>query len=162
MVTTIIGIDPGLSGAIACCHAGAWTIVDMPVLTLARNRKTKREIDLPRLTETLRDMAWASSDAHAVIEQVGAMPGQGVSSVFSFGKSYGCTLGILAALQIPVTPVAPVTWKKAMGVNAGKDGCRARAAQLLPGSATAFARVKDDGRAEAALIALYGLRSLGS
>lgn len=78
--------------------------------------------------------------------------------MFAFGKAYGTLRGVVAALGIPMTVVSPVTWKRALGVPAAKDGARARASQLLPDAAAHWQRVKDHGRAEAALIALYGLR----
>ena len=153
--TVILGIDPGLSGAVALYVAdtGALVVHDMPTLDLARGGKAKRELDA---VELARLIDAAGPIAHAYIEQVGAMPGQGVSSVFSFGKSYGLALGVLAANFIPHTLVPPQRWKRALGVPAAKDGARARASQLLPAHAALWTRVKDDGRAEAAMIALYG------
>ncbi|NDC04371.1 MAG: hypothetical protein EBZ81_15760 [Betaproteobacteria bacterium] len=95
------------------------------------------------------------ADTVAVVEQVNAMPGQGVSSMFSFGQAYGVVLGVLAGLSIPATAVTPAIWKKALKLNSGKDAARAKAAQLWPSHAGEFKRVKDDGRAEAALLAYY-------
>ena len=128
----------------------------MPTLILARAGKSKREVD----AHVLADWIECERPGHALIENVGAMPGQGVSSVFAFGKGYGVIIGVLCALQIPVTFVSPQRWKKALAVPAAKDGARARASQLLPSAASNWSRVKDDGRAEAALIALYGLQTL--
>jgi crossover junction endodeoxyribonuclease RuvC len=88
------------------------------------------------------------------------MPGQGVSGVFAFGKAYGIILGVIAGHSIPLTLVPPVRWKRQMGVTKSKDGCRARASQLLPAAAHQWPLRKHDGRAEAALIALYGARQL--
>jgi len=126
---------------------------DVPTLALSRNGKAKRE---PDMIELARLVDAAGPIDHAFIEAVGAMPGQGVSSVFAFGKVFGLLLGILAANFIPHTLVPPVRWKRALGVPADKDGARARASQLLPTHAGLWTRAKDDGRAEAALIALYG------
>jgi crossover junction endodeoxyribonuclease RuvC len=92
----------------------------------------------------------------AYLERVNAMAGQGVSSVFSFGRSSGIVEGILAAYDITTTLVTPQTWQKSMEVRGGKDGSRERAMQLFPMHAAMFARVKDDGRADAALMAAYG------
>jgi crossover junction endodeoxyribonuclease RuvC len=157
----IAGIDPGLSGAVALLDAASGAVVglwDMPTLELKRGGKTKRELDPHALAGALgRDRI-----GHAFIEQVGAMPGQGVSSVFSFGKSYGVVIGVLATLGIPMSLVPPQTWKRSLGVPAAKDGARARASQLMPAAAHHWPLVKHDGRAEAALIATYGLRSLAS
>ena len=87
------------------------------------------------------------------------MPGQGVTSMFSFGRSLGILEGTLAGLDIPYTLVTPQVWKKAMGANASKDGAREMAMRLWPSKSELFKRKKDDGRAEAALLALYLLRT---
>jgi len=155
----IAGIDVGLSGAVALLDAetgGVIDIWDMPTLALIRGGRNKRELDPHSIAAALgRDRI-----GHAFVEQVGAMPGQGVSSVFSFGKTYGITIGVLATLGIPYSFAVPQVWKKALGVPAAKDGARARATQLLPSAAHYWPLVKHDGRAEAALIAYYGLRTL--
>lgn len=153
----VIGIDPGLSGALAFMGKNTLVVIDMPTVTIQRNSKNKREIDLAGLIADIDALGPAD---HAYVEQVGAMPGQGVSSMFAFGKSYGSILGILAAKRIPYTLVPPVRWKKALGVPAGKDAARHRASQLLPAYAELWPLVKHDGRAEAALIAEYGYRKL--
>jgi crossover junction endodeoxyribonuclease RuvC len=94
----------------------------------------------------------------AYIEKVFAMAGQGVTSVFSFGRSLGAIEGVIAARSIKTTLVTPQVWQKAMGVSGGKDGARARAMEVFPWNVDLFKRVKDDGRADAALIACWGLR----
>lgn len=155
----IAGIDPGLSGAVAFLDAASGAVIDiadMPTLALARGGKNKRELDAHALARLIRERPID----HAFAELVGAMPGQGVSSVFAFGKSFGMLIGILAALEVPMTFVAAATWKRALGVPAAKDGARARASQLMPTAAHHWTRVRDDGRAEAALIGHFGLRSL--
>jgi crossover junction endodeoxyribonuclease RuvC len=159
----VIGIDPGLSGAIAFIErvdGELWLkVFDVPVHLLKRGESKKKELDIQALSEMFRGYK-----AHAFIEQVGAMPGQGVSSMFAFGKVYGAIIACVACHCIPYTLVTPVKWKKATGVPVGegssKDGSRARASQLMPQHASLWARVKDDGRAEAALIAYYGLQEL--
>lgn len=155
----ILGIDPGLSGAL--CLMGDVThhseIIDIPTFSLSRNGKNKREVDAIGLSNAINEHLPIK---HCFIEQVGAMPGQGVSSVFAFGKSYGVIIGVLAARGIPVTYVHPRVWKKALGVPAAKDGARARASQLLPRLSAKWSRAKDDGRAEAALIAYWGIEAL--
>jgi crossover junction endodeoxyribonuclease RuvC len=149
----IAGIDPGLSGAVAFFDDQRFLGVNgMPTLALVRGGKNKREID----TAILADLIEQAKPGHAFVENVGAMPGQGVSSVFAFGKAFGIVIGVLAALQVPVTFVSAARWKKALGVPAAKDGARARASQLLPGAACNWPLAKDDGKAEAAMIALYG------
>lgn len=150
----ILGIDPGLSGAIAFLDTttDALVIMDMPTVEMTRNGKNKREVS-PAL---IADMIAGKGVTQAFMERVSAMPGQGVSSMFSFGRSTGVVEGVLAAYEIPTTLVTPQAWMKAMGVRAGKDGSRERAMQLFPQYADRFARKKDDGRSDAALIAKYG------
>jgi crossover junction endodeoxyribonuclease RuvC len=150
----IIGIDSGLGGALAFLDPAApqrLEIADMPVLTLARNKRT---IDVHALAAALERF----DSAHAFLEQASARPGQGTVSMFNFGKSFGAVLGILAARGISYTLVSPGSWKRAMQVPAAKDGARARASQLLPASSHLWPRVKDHGRAESALLALFGAR----
>jgi crossover junction endodeoxyribonuclease RuvC len=129
---------------------------DLPVHVLTRGGKKKRELDIAGLIGilSLRRLT------HAFLEAIGAMPGQGVSGVFAFGKCYGVILGVIAARSIPVSLVPPVRWKRALVVPKAKDGARARASQLLPEAAHQWRLKKHDGRAEAALIALFGLRAL--
>lgn len=151
----ILGIDPGLSGAIAFLDAqtGTLVVMDMPTVEVTRNGKNKREVS-PAL---IADVIAGKGVAKAFIERVSAMPGQGVSSMFSFGRSVGVVEGVLAAYEIPTTLVTPQAWMKAMNVRAGKDGSRERAMQLFPQYAEMFARKKDDGRSDAVLIAKYGM-----
>lgn len=154
---SILGIDPGLSGAIALYTQADLVVGDIPTHELKRGGKTKREVDLHKLAAMIADCAVYQPTVW--IEQVGAMPGQGVSSVFAFGKVYGIILGICAANGLVIERVTPQVWKKAMGLQtAAKDAARARASALLPAHAEKWRRVKDDGRAEAALIAIYGAR----
>ena len=152
----VVGIDPGLSGALAFYCDGQCRTEDMPVLLVTRGGKSKRDIDPHALTSLLR----LNPVVHAFIEQVGAMPGQGSSSLFAFGKGYGIVIGVLAAVGIPYSFVSPRTWKSALIVPAAKDGARARASQLIPSAAGQWKLVKNDGRAEAALIALWGSRQV--
>ena len=150
-----LGIDIGLNGAIALVEGDQLIEVhDMPTLTVERNNKNKRMVNAAELARLIRQTAPAS----AYLERLNAMPGQGVTSMFSMGQSLGVVLGILAALDIPTTTIPPRTWQKALDVPQGKDGSRYRAAQLFPSHAAQFARVKDDGRSDAALIAAYGAR----
>lgn len=164
MSRLFIGGDPGLSGALALVsERGLERVEDMPTLALTRGGKAKREPDLVQLGLIVGGWAALGIDA-AYVEQVGSMPEQGISSAFAFGKSYGALLGVLAANQIPTFTVVPAVWKKAVGIKAGagKDASRALAKQLWPAHGAAFARVKDDGRAEAALIGWYGIRKGGA
>ena len=151
-----IGIDPGLNGAIAFLDTekGHLSIMDMPVLEMQRNGKAKKEVSPHGVAKilTLGICGWEPS---AVLERVGAMPGQGVTSVFSFGRSVGLVEGVLAAYRIPVSIVTPQAWQKAAGVRGGKDGSRQRAMELFPNYAGLFSLKKHDGRADAALMAWY-------
>lgn len=150
-----LGIDVGLNGAIALIHDGQLVEVhDMPTVTLERGGKNKRMVNAPELARLIRQ----SAPGCAYLERLNAMPGQGVTSMFSMGQSLGVVLGILAALDIPTTTIPPRTWQKALDVPQGKDGSRYRAAQLFPSHANQFSRVKDDGRSDAVLIAAYGAR----
>lgn len=145
----IWGIDPGASGAL-CLFDGYEGVVecfDMPVVEINK----KRQVNAAAVVGILRQQ-----EAPVWIERVGARPGQGVTSMFNFGRSYGTIIGIVAALEMPVNFVTPQEWQKKLKVQGGKDGSRARASELMPAYAGLFARKKDDGRADAALIAFYG------
>jgi crossover junction endodeoxyribonuclease RuvC len=155
----VCGVDCGLSGALAFLDPGNPATVatfDIPVHLLTRGKKAKREIDIAGLVGILT----AHRIDHAFVEQVASMPGQGVSSVFAFGKGYGIVLGVLASHAIPTTLVTANVWKRNICVDKSKDSSRARASQLLPRCAEQWRLKKSDGRAEAALIALYGLKQI--
>ena len=155
----VIGIDPGISGAIAIFENGQLdTILDMPTLKIASGKTMKSHISAIGLVRILDTWTLVSDgQAHIVIEKVGAMPGQGVTSMFNFGRSAGIIEGVVAALQRPYTYVTPAAWTKAVGRAAGKDASRMRAMELFPTRAELFKRAKDDGRADAALIAYWYL-----
>jgi hypothetical protein len=142
-----LGIDVGMNGALAFYDGAELLIYDMP--THKRN-KTNR-LDCQRLLTIL-----SSYDvSHAFVEQVNAF-GMGASSAYNFGFGCGVIEGLLSARQIPMTYVTPQVWKKAMSCPTDKDAARARASQLLPKFAHNWDLKKHDGRAEAAMIALYG------
>ena len=150
----ILGIEAGKYGAVAWVTEGGHLIEvrDLPF--------AKEGLLCGVLAE------WVSGrgrrPTHAYLERVGARPGAGVTGMFNFGRGYGQIEGVLAAVGIPVTLVTPSKWKGDMRLSADKAASRARAAQLWPGLAGVFARVKDDGRAEAALIALHGANSIAA
>jgi len=129
-------------------------VVDMPTHELSRNGKAKRQI----AASTLAGIFTQHDPRHVIVEKVSAMPGQGVTSMFSFGRSLGIIEGIVAAYDIPVTYVTPGVWTKGIGRGAGKDASRARACELYPSHQKSFARVKDDGRADAVLIGAWYLK----
>ncbi len=154
----IIGIDPGASGAIAAFNmeTGHLSVMDMPVMEVMRGKTMKRELNAPLLAGIFSDLDANFKITAVFLEKVGAMPGQGVSSMFQFGRGVGMVEGVLAALAIPVYYVTPQQWQKSTGTRGGKDGSRLRAVELFPKYAPLFARKKDDGRADAALIAWHG------
>lgn len=152
----VCGIDPGLDGALffVNCAGFSGEAIDMPFLTLARGGKKRRQVDPHRLDLIIKERL----PGHAFIEDVWARP----NSLYSSGSlllSAGIMIGILASNGIPYTSVSPQKWKNAMQTPASKSGARSRASQLLPLCANQWPLVKHDGRAEAALIALYGIRS---
>ncbi len=150
-----IGIDPGLSGAFAVLQGQkVLKVEDMPIMSLG---KTRNQINAAELGKLLR--YWSQNqngDTTVYLEQVSAMPGQGVSSMFSFGCSYGVVQGIIGALDLPMVLVRPAAWKKRAGLlGKPKDAARTLAQQLFPGQA--LGRKKDIGRADALLIARFSV-----
>lgn len=154
-----IGVDVGLSGAIAILADGDFCdVADMP--TAGRGKAGRQCVNSAQLAAYLREHVAAHPGASvlAAVEQVGAMPGQGVSSIFRFGQSYGCVLGVLAALRIPVVQVTPQVWKRAHGlIGADKDASRGIAIERYPDAP--LARKRDNGRADAILIAAWAYRT---
>ena len=153
----LIGIDPGYSGAITLYWpaAGDIEVHDMPTL---KNAKGKAVLDMHGILEILEPEG--DGQRIAYIEQVSAMPGQGVSSMFRFGEQYGALQMALAATKTPTHYVTPAVWKKHFGLSREKGVSRGLAMQRFPAFAETFKRVKDDGRAEATLIALYGKEAM--
>lgn len=151
-----LGIDPGASGAIAVLDEEGHLVkvIDMPVFEVLVGKAVKRRVSPELLAGEIEP--YVRSDSMAWLEQVSARPGQGVSSMFAFGESFGIIKGVLGALRVPTQMVTPNAWKKAMNLNASKDGSRAKATQMWPAQASMFKRVKDDGRAESCLIAEFG------
>ena len=150
----ILGIDPGASGALTVLNTAnnAITVYDMPTVEIKRGTRMVKEV----CPQMIIDFLLPHQISFVYCEKVGAMPGQGVSSMFAFGRAAGVVEGLMAGMGLPFTLVTPQEWQKAMRVVGGKDGSRARAAQLWPTQANYFLRKKDDGRADATLIAAYG------
>ncbi|MDP2619885.1 MAG: hypothetical protein Q8P46_06865 [Hyphomicrobiales bacterium] len=157
----VLGIDPGVSGALACVdeHGVVQAMYDMPVLQ-AEGARGRRIVDGPALIRLLRRerVFFSACNFRAVLESVRSMPRDGHVGAFSFGRSFGTIETALAAVEVPFVPVRPQVWKKALSVPASKDGARAAASRLLPSGASMWPLKKHDGRAEAALIAYYGVR----
>ena len=150
----ILGCDPGIGGALALIDTTAWTIAvtDMP----QEIGKASRKAVSPTLTA--QTIAAAGAD-FSFVEDVWSSPQAGVASSFAFGRGLGIVLGAVAATT-SLTLVKPTVWKAGLQVPRDKNQARARAQQLFPSAAKVFARAKDDGRAESALIAFWGLLSL--
>jgi crossover junction endodeoxyribonuclease RuvC len=146
----ILSIDPGLSGAWAVIdtETGIMDCGDLPVAGVGASRC----VVAPLLTNIVVNF----KPDIAVVEVASAMPKQGVSSVFRYGRAYGCALGVLGACFVPVVPAPPNVWKKTFGLAGGdKEAARNRALSLAPGIAHLLQRKKDHHRAEALLIGLW-------
>lgn len=148
----IVGIDPGLTGAVAVLDVlGKLVHVwDMPTVEKGGKTRVKREVHAVGLASLLRGV----SAGQACVESVASMSSQGVAGVFSLGDTFGTIRGVCGAMQIPLTRVTPQAWKKGMGVGKDKEKCRELAIELS-GETGLFKRKKDHNRAEAYLIALY-------
>ena len=154
-MTVTIGIDPGIAGAIAVVNAANEVLVwDMPTIEV----RGKRRISAVHLRDLLVDIGPALM---VVVEDVQGVQGSGATSAFAFGRGCGVIEGILVALQRPTTYVRPQEWTKALGVGSDKGAHRQAAQRLWPFDADLFSRVKDDGRADAALLAWHYMRGLG-
>lgn len=150
-----IGIDVGANGAIAVFENGKLIAVhDMPTKTIVINKRNKKRVD----ADALNDLFDFHVDM-ATIEQVTAMPNQGVSSMFAFGQAAGIVEGVIASVTNNVKYVRPQSWKKYFNLTQDKDASRNMAMMLWPNHSDWFKRKKDDGRAEAALIGLWGIES---
>ena len=155
----IIGIDPGKTGGYAIFEGGAWETFYCPTIKLKSGKTLKDVPDPGLMANALRPYI---GQGHLFIESVHAMPKQGSTSMFNFGKGFGCWLGVIAALQIPHTLVTPQRWKKYMmdGMTKDKDASRQRAIQMFPYLSDELKLKKSDGKAEAVLIGEYGRRLL--
>lgn len=159
-----MGIDPGITGAVSFFDgAELYRVVDLPTIEVAVGKGKRRQMVPSVLTDTLYEGTQTITGrlclCHAYLEHVSSRPGEGAVGAFSFGRGFGQIEGILAALNIPYTLVPPGKWKKALGVGADKGLARMRASREFPEFASQFSRVKDDGRAEACLIGLYGVNA---
>lgn len=152
----IIGCDPGISGGIGVIEGSGHYVEAFELPTVLANKSSNRRmVDAYGLAAELRRINRdAGGDIKAICEAVNAMPGQGVSSMFAFGKSYGIILGVIAAIGISTELVAPQRWKKHFGLSGpDKDQGRELAIRLFP--TCPLPRKKDHGRADALLIAKY-------
>jgi crossover junction endodeoxyribonuclease RuvC len=148
-----IAVDPGMTGAFVANIDGALTVLDMPTFEIRKsNGGTRKNIDGHTICTWLADIGPVDL---VVIEEVAARPGGGVTGMFNFGLGYGMIQGILTALERPWSLVRPQVWTKALGVGPDKNRHREEAMRRFPQHADMFRRVKDDGRADAALITVW-------
>ena len=153
----IIGIDPGISGAICFFENGeVKNIIDMP--SMAEGKKNKRQINGNQLFNEIKNNIKniPKSNICVVVEQVSAMPGQGVTSMFNFGQSFGVIKGICSAMQLPIYFVRPAKWKKYFNlIKTEKEASRTKAIEIFPYISSKLSKKKDSNKAGAILIASY-------
>ena len=153
----IIGIDPGISGAICFFEDGqVKEIIEMPVM--ADGKKNKRQINGPQVYNEIlkRINKFEKKEIIVVIEQVSAMPGQGVTSMFNFGQSFGVLKGICSAMQLSMFFIRPAKWKKYFGlIKTEKDASRTKVIEIFPYISSELSRKKDSNKADAVLIASF-------
>ncbi len=151
----IIGIDPGLSGAIAILeNKQVITLIDMPVM--AEGKKNKRQLNSAQLVSIIRENIKNNEEVVVVVEQVNAMPGQGVTSMFNFGQTFGAIKGVCAALDLPIFFVRPSRWKKYFElINSSKDSSRTKAIEMYPSISSHLSKKKDVNKSDAILIARF-------
>jgi|TARA_B110000046_G_C12950857_1_gene380078 crossover junction endodeoxyribonuclease RuvC len=151
----IFGIDPGLSGGIAILDDNKIKeIFDMPVMP--DGKKNKRQLNSALLAQLFKENIKDIEDTVIIVEQVNAMPGQGVTSMFNFGQTFGAIKGISAALSLPIFFVRPAKWKKHFElINSSKDASRTKAIEMYPSFAEKLSKKKDVNKSDAILIARY-------
>ena len=151
----IIGVDPGISGAISIIeNKKILEVYDTP--TMIDGKKNKRQINSAQVTNIIKERLNKEKEVVVVVEQVNAMPGQGVTSMFNFGQSFGVIKGICAALGLPIYFVRPTKWKKHFNlIKTNKDASRTKVIEAYPEISSKLHRKKDSNRADAILIALY-------
>jgi crossover junction endodeoxyribonuclease RuvC len=153
----IIGIDPGISGSICFFEDGKiLDVVEMPTMT--EGKKNKKQVNGSQIYNEVyeRIKQIDKKEIKVVIEQVSAMPGQGVTSMFNFGQSYGILKGICSAMRLPMYFVRPAKWKKYFNlINSEKDASRTRAIEIFPDFSSQLSRKKDSNKADAILIASF-------
>ena len=159
----IIGIDPGTSGAICFFKDGKiQDVIEMP--TMIDGKKNKKQVNGAQIFNEISDRIKNvdKKDVKVVIEHVSAMPGQGVTSMFNFGQSFGIIKGICSAMQLSMFFVRPVKWKKYFNlINSEKDASRTRAIEIFPYFSSQLSKKKDSNKADAILIASYYYETFG-
>ena len=153
----IIGIDPGISGSICFFENGkVIDIIEMP--NMSEGKKSKRQVNGAQIYNEIssRINNYNKQDIKVVIEQVSAMPGQGVTSMFNFGQSFGVLKGICSAMQLPMYFVRPAKWKKYFNlINSEKDASRTKVIQIFPYISSELSKKKDANKADAILLASF-------
>ena len=153
----IIGIDPGITGSICFFEDGKiLDVVEMPTMT--DGKKNKKQVNGSQIYNEIlkRTKQIDKKDIKVIIEQVSAMPGQGVTSMFNFGQSFGILKGICSAMQLPMYFVRPAKWKKYFSlINSEKDASRTKAIEIFPYFSSNLSKKKDANKADAILIANY-------
>ena len=155
----IVGIDPGIAGAICFFSSGnVIDVIDMP--TMAEGKKNKKQVNGRQIYNEILLMKnkFLNEKMSVIVEQVSAMPGQGVTSMFNFGQSFGVIKGVCAAMQLPIFFVRPAKWKKHFDlINSQKDSSRVKAIEMFPKFSHMLSKKKDSNKADAILIANYHL-----
>ena len=151
----IIGIDPGLSGAIAVLENNqVLNIFEIPVMS--EGKKNKKQLNSALLVNLLKENINKEEEVAVVVEQVNAMPGQGVTSMFNFVQTFGALKGICAALELPIFFVRPSKWKKHFElINSSKDASRTKAIEMYPKLSNQLSKKKDVNKSDAILIARF-------
>ena len=153
----IIGIDPGISGAMCFFESDIIKdVIEMPVM--ADGKKNKRQINGPQIVNEIQKRIEniPKKNIFVVVEHVSAMPGQGVTSMFNFGQSFGVIKGICSALKLPIYFVRPVKWKKYFNlIKTDKEASRSKAIQIFPYISSKLSKKKDNNKADAILIASF-------
>ena len=153
----IIGIDPGISGSICFFNEGKIIdVIEMPTMT--EGKKNKKQVNgsqiFNEISERIKEID--KKDIKVVIEQVSAMPGQGVTSMFNFGQAYGILKGICSSMQLPMYFVRPTKWKKYFNlINSEKDASRTKTIEMFPYFSSQLSKKKDSNKADAILIASF-------
>ena len=151
----IFGIDPGVSGAICVLeNKKVIEVFDMP--TMIDGKKNKRQVNGAQVTNIIKEKLENEKEIAVVVEHVNAMPGQGVTSMFNFGQSFGVIKGVCSALSLPIYFVRPIKWKKYFNlIKTHKDASRTKVIEVYPEISAKLSRKKDSNKADAILIARY-------
>ena len=153
----IVGIDPGIAGAICFFSNGnVIDVIDMPIM--AEGKKNKKQVNGRQIFNEITSIKnkFLNENIIVVVEQVSAMPGQGVTSMFNFGQSFGVVKGICSAMELPIHYVRPARWKKYFNlINSEKDASRTKVIEMFPNISHKLSKKKDNNKADAVLIAQF-------